>query len=140
VTSPPLLYSTARQSSTLWITTLRRKLSESFGVGETALQRLASFRRGRLQCFRYGGRQSEYNSVAYTVSHMERSSDRCSSSSTQMNSARWSRCSPFCISTNMLTTQRHIAGDHQQNQTLYDVSCRAALQISACGCKVIDYS
>ena len=46
---------------------LLRKLSESFGVGDTALQWLTSCLRGRLQCVRYGGRQSEYKPVNYGV-------------------------------------------------------------------------
>jgi hypothetical protein len=46
---------------------LLRKLSESFGVGDTALQWLISYLRGRQQCVRYGGRQSKYNPVNYGV-------------------------------------------------------------------------
>jgi len=39
------------------------KLSESFGVDDTAFQWLTSY----LQCVRYGGRQSEYKAVNYGV-------------------------------------------------------------------------
>jgi len=46
---------------------LLRKLSESFGVNDTALQWLTSYLRGRLQCVWYGGRQLEYKAVNYGV-------------------------------------------------------------------------
>jgi len=46
---------------------LLRKLSESFGVNDTTLQWLTCYVRGRLQCIRYGGLQSEYKPVDYSV-------------------------------------------------------------------------
>jgi len=41
------------------------KLSQSFGVNDTALLWLTSYLWGRLQCVRYGGLQSEYKAVNY---------------------------------------------------------------------------
>jgi len=46
---------------------LLRKLSQSFGVGGTALQWLTSYLRGRRQCVRHGGRQSKHELVEYGV-------------------------------------------------------------------------
>ena len=77
--------------------------------------------------------------LSTTVSHKDRSLDRCSSLSTQLNSDRWSLLI-ICIHTNTLTMYRHTAGDHQQNQTVYETSCQAAFKISACGYEVIDCS
>jgi len=101
---------------------LLRKLSESFCMDDTALQWLTFYLRGRLQCGRYGDRQSELQTcqlwcpqgpplIAKFLGH------HCSSSSTQLNSARWSMLN-ICIHTNTLTMYRHLAGDNKQNQTL----------------------
>jgi len=46
---------------------LLHKLSELFGVKDTALPWLTSYLRGRLQCVRYGGRQSEYLCIPYQL-------------------------------------------------------------------------
>jgi len=71
------------------------------------------------------------------VSARNRSLDCSSSSSTPLNSARWSLLISY-IHTNTLTTYWHTAGDHRQKQTLNGTSCRAAFNISTCGCEVID--
>ena len=75
--------------------------------------------------------------LSATVSHRDWYSDRCSSSSKQLNSACWSLLI-ICIHTNTLTMYRHMAGDHQQNLILFETNCRAMFKMFACGCKVID--
>jgi len=91
---------------------LLRKLSESFGVNNTALQWLTSYLRGRLQCVRYGGRKSEYKAVICGVPQASvleplvfiiYTAELCS-----LITAHF-----FCIHTNTLTMYRHMAGDHQ---------------------------
>jgi len=79
---------------------LLRKLSESFGVDDTALQWLTSYLQGRLHAFDMVA-VSRNIKLSTTLSHRDRSSDHSSSSSTQLNSARWSLLI-ICIHTNTL--------------------------------------
>src|SRR5664279_2701900 len=127
VTSPPLLYSTARRLSTPWITTSYFASSVSrlvlvvlpcSGLPRTYVAESSAFDTAAV---------SPNMSWSTMASRRDRFSDLYCSSSTLQISARWSLLISS-IRTNMPMMSRYMAGDHQRARVLYVTRMSSCVQ------------